>query len=158
MFLAVWGSKPYSATLGVVTLACRNGHTAAHRLVRTTRKFTLFLVPLFPVGKRYFTACTMCGQQVVWTKEEAEAMAARAGAGGPGALAGLGAAAQFDPVSAPVDPFQTPFPVSAPSVSGPPAAWYPDPSGQPQQRWWDGRGWTELVQQPAARPEDTPRA
>lgn len=23
------------------------------------------------------------------------------------------------------------------------AAWYPDPSGQPRQRYWDGRQWTE---------------
>lgn len=24
----------------------------------------------------------------------------------------------------------------------PQAAWYPDPSGEPQRRWWDGAGWT----------------
>jgi Protein of unknown function (DUF2510) len=24
-----------------------------------------------------------------------------------------------------------------------PAAWYPDPSGAPQQRYWDGRNWTD---------------
>jgi len=148
MFLIVWGFKTYTATLGTVTLACRNGHTAAHRLARSTRKFTLFFIPLFPVKKRYYSVCTMCGQQVVWTKEEAEAMAAQAGAGGPGSVPGL-APGQMDPVSAPVDPFRTPFPVSTPAVSGPPAAWYPDPSGQPQQRWWDGRGWTEMIQQSA---------
>jgi hypothetical protein len=27
----------------------------------------------------------------------------------------------------------------------PPAGWYPDPSGQPGERWWDGRGWSEHV-------------
>jgi Protein of unknown function (DUF2510) len=27
----------------------------------------------------------------------------------------------------------------------PPAGWFPDPSGRPGQRWWDGRGWTELT-------------
>jgi hypothetical protein len=25
----------------------------------------------------------------------------------------------------------------------PPAGWYPDPSGIPGERWWDGRGWSE---------------
>lgn len=34
----------------------------------------------------------------------------------------------------------------------PPAGWYRDPSGLPaQQRWWDGRGWTDhLRSDPAA--------
>ncbi|HVE64280.1 MAG TPA: DUF2510 domain-containing protein [Mycobacteriales bacterium] len=29
--------------------------------------------------------------------------------------------------------------------SGPPAGWYPDPSGQHQRRFWDGSTWTEQV-------------
>lgn len=27
----------------------------------------------------------------------------------------------------------------------PPAGWYPDPSGQYAERWWDGRGWSDHV-------------
>ncbi|WP_369132611.1 phospholipid scramblase-related protein [Modestobacter sp. I12A-02662] len=35
----------------------------------------------------------------------------------------------------------------------PPPGWYPDPAGGPGTRWWDGRGWTEHVQQPPAPPQ-----
>src|SRR5947209_7754317 len=32
---------------------------------------------------------------------------------------------------------------------GYPSGWYPDPSGAPQQRYWDGAGWTAHVPPPA---------
>lgn len=31
------------------------------------------------------------------------------------------------------------------SLTRPAPAWHPDPSGQPQYRWWDGGRWTEHV-------------
>lgn len=33
--------------------------------------------------------------------------------------------------------------VQQPAPAGPPAGWYPDPSGHPVLRWWDGFRWTE---------------
>lgn len=33
-----------------------------------------------------------------------------------------------------------------PTQGLPPAGWYPDPAGAPQQRWWDGLQWTENLQ------------
>jgi len=33
----------------------------------------------------------------------------------------------------------------------PPPGWYPDPAGGAGTRWWDGRGWTDHVQAPAAQ-------
>ncbi|MGJ6127432.1 DUF2510 domain-containing protein [Mycolicibacterium sp. Y3] len=30
----------------------------------------------------------------------------------------------------------------------PPAGWYPDPIGAPQQRYWDGQQWTEALAAP----------
>jgi Protein of unknown function (DUF2510) len=45
----------------------------------------------------------------------------------------------------PQDPFQPQGP--PPGVpSGPPPGWYPDPDGQPVQRWWSGMGWTPHTQ------------
>ena len=31
-------------------------------------------------------------------------------------------------------------------AAGPPAGWYPDPSGERGTRWWHGVGWTPLTQ------------
>jgi hypothetical protein len=33
-----------------------------------------------------------------------------------------------------------------------PAGWYPDPSGVPGHRWWDGGAWSEHTSPPAAQP------
>ncbi len=41
-------------------------------------------------------------------------------------------------------------PPSAPPPA-PPPGWYPDPSGGPARRWWDGRTWTEHLQSPSAQ-------
>jgi hypothetical protein len=37
-----------------------------------------------------------------------------------------------------------------------PPGWYPDPSGQPGNRWWDGAAWTQHVNPPAG-PVQRPR-
>ena len=35
--------------------------------------------------------------------------------------------------------------MSSPTATGTPAAWYPDPSGRYERRYWDGREWTPYV-------------
>jgi hypothetical protein len=81
MFFIVWGFRSRVANLAMIQLACRNGHVAAHRLMKITRWFTLFFIPLIPVRHRYVSVCAQCGIRVAWGKEDAEAMAARARSG-----------------------------------------------------------------------------
>jgi DNA-directed RNA polymerase subunit RPC12/RpoP len=65
------------ATLVYVCETC--GNNAAHRLVKNVRKFSLFFIPLFPVGTRYIDTCTACGRDVEVAREDAEAAAQQAG-------------------------------------------------------------------------------
>lgn len=41
---------------------------------------------------------------------------------------------------------------STPPQAGPPAGWYSDPADQGRERYWDGRGWTQVVRQAGANP------
>jgi hypothetical protein len=139
--ILIFGLRSYVKALAILTLACRHGHVAAHRLVKVTRKFSLFFVPLFPVGRaRYFTVCAQCGWHVPWDKETAEAAAQQHGAG-PGPGFGLGPALPPDPVAPPLRPV-TSLPLAAPTAN---PGWYPDPAGESGFRYWDGSAWTAAV-------------
>lgn len=41
-----------------------------------------------------------------------------------------------------------------PPAALPPAGWYPDPSGRHEQRYWDGKGWSEHVSDQGERSLD----
>ncbi|HET6875716.1 MAG TPA: DUF2510 domain-containing protein [Acidimicrobiales bacterium] len=140
VFLIIWGFRSRAKNMAMTQLACRQGHVAAHRLVKVTRWFTLFFIPLIPVSKKYFSICAACGLQLQVPKDAAEEMIARA--------SGVPAPDSVDPVSAPVNPVLSPAAPAEPAVAqaGPPAGWYPDPTGAAGLRWWDGTRWTESVQ------------
>jgi uncharacterized Zn finger protein len=55
------------------------GNNAAHRLVRRTRKITVFFIPLIPVGTKYLDSCTACGRLRDVPKEQAEAAVLQSG-------------------------------------------------------------------------------
>jgi hypothetical protein len=75
--MIIFGFRSYVRTLLTLTLVCRNGHTAAHRLIERTRKFTLFFVPLFPIARSRATICAACGETLKLDKTQAEALMAQ---------------------------------------------------------------------------------
>lgn len=148
MFFIIWGSRVRAANVAMLQLACRNGHVAAHRIVKVTRWFTLFFVPVVPMSRRYRSVCAGCGLTLDLPKDVAEEMVGRLGEA---------PAAPGDPVAPPVPAAgsygrtdggeDTSISSGALPPAGPPAGWYPDPAGGPGRRWWDGRRWTEAVHQ-----------
>ena len=65
------------ATLFYVCDVC--GNEAAHQLIETVRRFTLFFIPLFPVGTRYLDTCTYCARTLDVPRDRAEAAVAAQG-------------------------------------------------------------------------------
>jgi hypothetical protein len=77
MFI-LFGTRSTIQTLAMVTFMCSTTNQgAAHRLSKITRWFTLFFIPVFPVGRRYVLTCAACGQSSRLTKEQADEIIAR---------------------------------------------------------------------------------
>jgi hypothetical protein len=133
MFL-IFGFRSRAAVLATLSLACRNGHVAAHRVLKVTRWFTLFFIPVIPFSRKYRSVCIQCGLTLEIPKAAAEEIAATASGATP----------------VPGDPVSPPLPQTAPTLGAmmPPAGWYADPAGSDHRRYWDGQAWTEAVEQP----------
>ena len=58
------------ATLVYVCEVC--GNNAAHQLVRRMRRFTLFFIPVLPLGSSYSDTCTFCARTIDVSREQAE--------------------------------------------------------------------------------------
>jgi hypothetical protein len=79
MLFFLWGFRSMTRTLAMATFPCRTtNQPAAHRLSRVTRWFTVFFIPVIPLGRRHLLTCSACGQSYKVTKEEAAEIVARA--------------------------------------------------------------------------------
>jgi hypothetical protein len=61
----------HAATMAMMCERC--GQYGAHNLARITRRFSIFFIPLIPIGSRYEDTCTVCGRVRTVPKNEAEA-------------------------------------------------------------------------------------
>jgi hypothetical protein len=71
--IILFGFRRRLARLATVFVMCAQcGTPAAHSVTRSRRYFTLFFVPVIPLGTKYFTTCTMCGRVTQITQEGAD--------------------------------------------------------------------------------------
>jgi transcription elongation factor Elf1 len=60
--MLIWGTRWSAITLGQLAYTCsRCGKTTVHSAIIRKGKFTLFFIPIFPIGKQYLIACNLCG-------------------------------------------------------------------------------------------------
>ena len=75
--MLIFGLSSRDLLLATLTLVCERCHRqGAHHLLKRVRRFSLFFVPLFPVGTRYLDVCTVCGRTAGVAREAAERAAA----------------------------------------------------------------------------------
>jgi uncharacterized Zn finger protein len=85
----IFGYRTRLAILATISYICETcGVQAAHRVARRRRWFTLFFIPVIPLGSGTFTdTCINCGRVRQLTKEQAEGVAAAPPAAAPPAAA-----------------------------------------------------------------------
>jgi uncharacterized Zn finger protein len=72
----IFGFRTRVAILATISYICETcGVAAAHRVVRRRRWFTLFFIPVIPLGPAKHTdTCINCGRVRLLTKEQAESV------------------------------------------------------------------------------------
>ncbi|UOX92835.1 zinc-ribbon domain-containing protein [Amycolatopsis sp. FBCC-B4732] len=70
--MLIWGWRTRIYVLAMTTFLCgRCGNPASHAVRKAVTKFTLFFIPLFPIGVKYSAQCTFCGIENRIPKEDA---------------------------------------------------------------------------------------
>lgn len=72
--MVIFGFRTRVAILATLNYICEVcGVAAAHRVVRRRRWFTLFFIPVIPLGAgRYTDTCISCGRVRQLTRDQAE--------------------------------------------------------------------------------------
>jgi hypothetical protein len=71
--LIIFGVRRRGHRLANVFAMCGVCHSpAAQGIVRVKTFFTLFFIPLIPIGTKYRSVCTMCGATSSLTREQAD--------------------------------------------------------------------------------------
>ena len=78
--MLIFGLTAREYLLATLVFVCERCQVqGAHHLVKRVRKFSLFFIPLLPVGTRYLDTCTACGRTLEVPREQAERAAAGVG-------------------------------------------------------------------------------
>jgi len=76
--MIIYGYRSRNKVMGQLPYVCpqcqRNGY---HSVVRTSRYFTLFWIPIIPIGKSTTARCNLCGYQEKVDNKRADAMLAQ---------------------------------------------------------------------------------
>lgn len=72
--MLIWGFRTRAAILATITYICdRCRVSAAHRVIRRRRWFTLFFITVFPISAtKYTDTCINCGRVQELTKEQVD--------------------------------------------------------------------------------------
>ncbi len=76
MFI-IWGTRMMNKTLGYFNQAFQCGrcnNVSNYKLIRQRQWFTLFWIPIFPIGTKYFLGCPVCNYGQYINKKEAKRM------------------------------------------------------------------------------------
>lgn len=71
--MLIFGLSVKEALLTTLVFVCSTcGNNAAHRLVKRTRRLSIFFIPVLSVGSRFYDTCTACGRVIEVPRDQAE--------------------------------------------------------------------------------------
>jgi hypothetical protein len=70
--LLIFGISARDHVLATVSYVCeRCGYQGAHHVIKRVRRFSIFFIPLIPLGTRHLDLCTVCGRSRELSRAEA---------------------------------------------------------------------------------------